>query len=334
MNQIKRSSPNATRLHRTKRDNAPSSQRCRVANGSLDARSGRRERGFSPLLLCLLATLTSAIGCSGNSGEPTAEELPPEEPAIEIGVDELYQAYHEDRYAAGDKYDDLVVEVQGVVRRVGLNEVNAGTALLVDDPQDREPRVGCEICGTMVDGETYGSFADFERLAERQTVVIRGECKGFTGGGGDWVSLYDCKVLDIKPGPPRPTCELDGVWNAESIVYQGEPSPWLVEAIWDVRGDEIFVTEVSQTYFNEQFERRETMHCDAWLTLDTETDPLQITFEAPFTDRSIRAVYGIYRLDDARLTVCFAGSEESRPTELESPPESDVHLIEFQRAER
>jgi len=277
----------------------------------------------------MLATFT---GCSREPVEPEIA-APEKPPARSITVAELFAAYVEDEQAAEEEFDEQLLEVRGVVRRVGFTPTHTGVALLVEDQMDRKLKIECEICGTMGDGREYGNFDAMERLAPRQEIVIRGVCHGFASFGGSYVSLVNCELIDLRAAPPAATSEIDGRWHSDNILYDGEPDNWLKQATWEIRGDEIFVTDYRENVISFEIVERATNEYDAWITIDPEQDPPQITYETRRKDDSLVEVFGIYMLEGDTLTVCYSDRDERRPTDFESTPESHRYLVVFERKE-
>jgi uncharacterized protein (TIGR03067 family) len=122
------------------------------------------------------------------------------------------------------------------------------------------------------------------------------------------------------------TAELESEWVLEKAEIGGKPSPdigWLKNELrWVIRGDSITVQRFGQS----------TM---GTIKVDLKKAPREIDIhlvEGPVPGE--RVYRGIYKREDTRLTVCYAGSSEPRPTEFATKAGSSAMLVVFRRTER
>ncbi|MFC1983491.1 hypothetical protein ACFLVO_00515 [Chloroflexota bacterium] len=121
--------------------------------------------------------------------EPVAEveskPLPEPEPGtVVVTVEELYSAYSADEVEADIKFTDKTLRVTGVVDRVTINDTHGiYYIILVGTEKKAEWNVRCTF------DRRYGT--QLSRLAERQTVVVRGKYGGYRVN----ILMQDCVLV-------------------------------------------------------------------------------------------------------------------------------------------
>lgn len=68
------------------------------------------------------------------------------------------------------------------------------------------------------------------------------------------------------------------------------------------------------------------------LTFDSAQSPMHITIIGEEGPNKGRTIVAIFKLSDDRLTICYNIGEDDRPTEFKTPANSQVLLIEYERA--
>ncbi len=127
------------------------------------------------------------------------------------------------------------------------------------------------------------------------------------------ISLPTGLAADAKPASP-----LLGVWQAESLQFDGNAAP--DEAAKKMR----FTFKEDKLLIRGNFEDAREDVCD--YKVDATTTPKQLDFTPP--DKK-KPVLGIYEVQGDTLKICLRHQESQagRPTEFVSKPESQTILI-------
>lgn len=113
--------------------------------------------------------------------------------------------------------------------------------------------------------------------------------------------------------------KLKGLYKAVSLKSGGKDAPPAVQkAKLEVKGDQfIIISEFMGT------ERKSAMTAK----LDDSKSPRQVDL-----GRNGKTRYqGIYKLDGKKLTICYDRSGKTRPTKFESPADSQIMLLVFEK---
>jgi len=115
---------------------------------------------------------------------------------------------------------------------------------------------------------------------------------------------------------------LEGVWVAESMEIDGKPAP--EDAVkrmrFTFRGDKLLLRGNAK---NDQED-------ECRFRLDLKASPKQLDFTPP---KGEKPILGIYEVKDDQLRVCLrhSSSDQGRPTEFATKPETQLALIVFKK---
>ncbi len=126
------------------------------------------------------AVITTAGG--GKTKETSAE------PAFTLTSEQLAREYHTDRAAAEGKYKDRWLIVEGTLEDFDL--FSSGGVLARVGKSAGGPGIRCEFVPK--------ATARLTDLTKGQKLKCKGRC---VGGGGDFVDLVECELLEVGPDP-------------------------------------------------------------------------------------------------------------------------------------
>lgn len=99
-------------------------------------------------------------------------------PDYQLGAAELYRAFEADEATSMDLYEGKVIDVEGEVMKVELNE-NGFSNVILNVPESLMGAVNCSFNGPV------------EGLVKGQKVTVRGRCQGFLAD----VILNNCYIV-------------------------------------------------------------------------------------------------------------------------------------------
>jgi hypothetical protein len=144
------------------------------------------KRSLITVAIIILLALVTVSGCLGAKPEPFKEP-------IRVNAEQLRWAYHRNEATAEAKYKDKVLEVTGVIYRLGKNTSDIPFVFLTDGSENMWVGVICYF---------EKSYKDqISLLNKRQTLTVWGRCAGKLYEN---VLLKNCSLSN----PLSPTSEL------------------------------------------------------------------------------------------------------------------------------
>jgi len=140
--------------------------------------------------ISLMVGLVGVISCGGETVTPPSGGTtpPPEEIVVEVTAQELYSDYEANEVAADQKYEDKILQVDGVIISIGKD--------ITDTPY--------VVLGKGEDFELGGVQCFFNdedvvaQLSKGQIATVKGKCTGYLWN----VLVEDCSLESISEPPP------------------------------------------------------------------------------------------------------------------------------------